>query len=156
MKNYTEFLGKQFPSNASILLLGNQDEYETRKIHYLGIDHSLMGEFPALMKDDRIILTTDFELLKKVWKILPPKKSKIVSVLALVHKKEPVAYSLEIQAPESLPFQLLTKDELAKILASEGGSQFKWSKGIIGGGMNPENYSRMIEESYKTAINSID
>ena len=122
---------------------------ENTACFFLQLVHDCFGFFPACFdKGKRIVLTTNKELIEKVWKSLSPRRSRLEEVLFYVHNTEPVCYEASPYyggKEDSKPDQLLTEDEFQKLLPGD----LRWARGLIGGDMSLEEFTQTIIAAVK-------
>ena len=103
-------------------LLKDPEGYTLQKLYYLELVHGLMGFFPAeIPAQKRIVITTDKDLLKKVWTRLERRRSKMGSTLGYVGHG--VAYPNTDESPskaeQNEPIRMLTEEEFITLCAAE-------------------------------------
>jgi len=128
--------GKTVPVNLSVLLNlppEKRGEWKRKNVYYLEAqdDDVPEGFFPARIKNQnpsqrRVVFSTDKKLMKDVWEKLPPCKSKIGSLQFYVNKEKTVGYRTSYKDKEdSLPVELLTRDEFVELINQEE-NVFEW------------------------------
>jgi len=154
MEKFTEINGKMYPANLSVLLESkNQEDYRIEYVYYLQLKHSLIGFFPALIKEvdqSRIVLTTNKDLLEKVWRKLSPRKSEIRMSEYYIHNEEPIGYMLYYYKGNdaSLPKKLLTEKEFLSLI-EKNDNPFEWAPGLVGEDMTEEEFLKTLENAIK-------
>lgn len=101
------------------------------RCYYLERDHNLMGTFPAIDKDNRVIFVLDKGLLKKVWEKIAKQPAKITTFMVIVHSASGIAFDLTNCYGDSRDESLyiFSADEV-EILCEEKKSIF-WAPGLI-------------------------
>jgi len=131
-----KFKGKIFPLNLKILKEEEEipnDNWLIKPVYYLELVHGLWGFFPAIITEsERIIITLDEDLLRRILEELPPRDSKINSVLFYVNKTEEVGYPADnyTKDEKASAFLLITQKEF-KLLIQKNRNPFKWTPGLI-------------------------
>lgn len=136
-------------------LLKNPEGYSIQKLYYLELVHGLAGFFPAeIPAQKRMVITTDKEILKKVWTRLERRKSRMGSVLGYVGNG--VAYPSTDEKPREAertePIRILTEEEFITLCANEPDDTedpaFRWALGLFGGGtMHEELFQDMVAKA---------
>jgi hypothetical protein len=143
---------KDLPKNIWELLGGDHSDFRLAIGHYVELDHTLMGTFPAIERDSReMVLTTDFGLMREVCEMLTPRRSKFGTQLLYVNS-EGVAYSVLGIDEDSLkrgePFQIMTRPRFNELkVASE--KPFQWAPGLVGNDMNADEFREALEAAAK-------
>jgi hypothetical protein len=142
------------PVNLFELLKGDWKEegFHLAKVYALELDHSLMAYLPALVvEEDQIIYTTDKELLRQIWNLLPPRKSKMRSGTGYVNPKKRVVYfdkDTRHQQEESTPAGLLDQELFRELCKRD--TPFGWARGLIGSDdLSSEQFQVMIEKALR-------
>lgn len=134
------------------------------KVYLLELDHGLMGCFPAIRKDDgQIVATADEELIEKIWKLLTPRKAKILVQLALINRETNEAYCLnnidkyvmDYNLHKREVIHLITPESLARDLASTK-TPYKWAPGLIGDGMTLGEFRDTLKSALEQGSQSED
>ena len=96
-----------------------------------------IGFLPAIeSKSNNQIITADLKLLKKVWELLPPCRSRLYKRIIYANIEKGIAYyvsELMSDSLENMPFQILTQVRFKKLLENSC-LPFKWAF------TNPVNY----------------
>ena len=137
--------------------LSGQDDmtgFIPAEVYYLELDHSLSGIFPALIKStDEIVICLDEELLKRIEHLLSHRPYKKGRFLALVHLEGGFGFNPEsLRGKETPLFRILTKDDFIELLATER-NPFKWAPGLVGPGMDQEEFSDTLKEALEQRQN---
>jgi hypothetical protein len=137
------------PENLKELLAGDKKGYEIKTVYFVELKHNLWGFFPAIVKsDERVVVTTDQDLLQKVWKTLSPRSSKMNSNLYYVNEELGVGFPIlgtsDSEQKRSTPDKLLTTQEFESMIAADP-HPFEWAPGLIGNDMNREEFLRTIQ-----------
>ena len=130
------------PKTYRELIRGNHDGWQVEIAYYLELDHTLMGQFPALIAGtERVVITLDQSLLEKVRLLLPKRRSKVSSGNFIVNHQIGYGYPVWENAR---PRQLFTEAEFDAMIANNP-HPFAWAPGLIGDDMSDEEFRRMLE-----------
>ena len=137
----------ELPRHLEELLNGNQEGFEVKMCYWLQLDHGLMGTFPAILKDTKIvILTHDKETIVRVWRSLKPRRSKMTTGPWMVSEQIGIAYNVPPQASDhkhSLPHKLFRRDEINTYFAVDP-NPFDWAPGRIGAQISEQWFNELI------------
>lgn len=98
--------------------------------HFLELDHTLMGSFPAIDEKRKIVATANKQALQKVWNRLPRHSAKVTSFLAIVQPSTGLAFSLEnFHKGETEPFQVLSDTAIDALCQRE--NSVSWAPGLL-------------------------
>lgn len=140
----------ELPRHLEELLEGKHDGFSLKVCYYLRIKHNLMGTFPAILKDTKIVLITpDRESLVRVWESLRPRDSEIIADSWMVNEKIGVGYhmsSVDSERKESRPHRIFGKDEIDDLLAKDPQS-FKWAPGLFGAEVSQQRFEQIIRQA---------
>lgn len=144
------------PANLKDLLDSKVPGYELKPAYFLILDHGCMGAFPALINGtDRVILTTDADLIHDVWKTMTPRKSKIGTIDYYSNEEFslgfPVLGSSDYDNERSKPQHILTRSEFES-LTCDGRAAFHWAPGLVGNDMNQEEFHQTLEAARKKLV----
>lgn len=123
--------------------------FEQKMLYWLELDHGLMGAFPAVIHEERrVIFMTDITLVRRVWKTMRWRRSKIRENMAYVNAEGTVAYLVRKDAEESLPQPVLTEEEFNELLGRNP-QPFQWAPGLYGAGSfsTKEQFDRFIDNA---------
>lgn len=131
-------------------LLKNPDGFALSKLYYLELDHTLMAFFPAIIYEGkRIIISTDREFIKEVWKLLEPRQSKMSELVG--YAGSGVAYGRaqgsQVEKEDAKPIRMLTPEELKDLIvaSTDENPTFGWARGLLGADhMTPDSFLRLI------------
>jgi hypothetical protein len=136
-------------------LLKNPEGYSIQKLYYLELTHGLMGFFPAkIPAQNRMVITTNKDLLKKVWARLERRESEMGSILGYVGSG--VAYPSVDENPDKAervePGRILTEEEFITLCNDEPeGTEdpsFRWAFGLLSDRMmHEELFQDMIAKA---------
>jgi hypothetical protein len=122
--------------------------------YYVELTHGLMGFFPAIeSQSEKMVVTVDPELLKRVWKTLTPRRSKASTQLTYANAETGVAYFIPEkyqQLEESKPFGILTYGRFDELMAGPKPA-FKWAPGLIGPGMSKKEFEETLQAALAEA-----
>jgi len=126
----------------------NHDGFRLAVGHFAELDHSLMGNFPAIeSKSKEMVMTTDLDLLKKVCETLPPRRFKFGTQLIYVNPETGIAYSILGTNKSSLEraeaFQILTQERFQELTKNE--KPFKWAPGLVSNNMSLEEFKETLQ-----------
>ena len=118
-------------------------DYELAKGYCLSIDlGGLWGFYPALIaKTEKMVVCLDKRLLRKVWKLLPQRGSKIDELLLLVNLKESFGFNFENNKKEEAEALHILSEGEFHCLTREQEQPFKWSPVLVIS-LIPERYAR--------------
>ncbi len=130
------------PLNLFEVLKGDPSSYELQVGYFLSLEHGLMGFFPAIFADDskRVVVTLSKPLIEKVWKMLPPRKSRLSHNTFYVVKTHSVAFADVDDKERSGPDRYLTEEEFEQLTSDPENKPFKWAPGLIGNDMSSEEF----------------
>lgn len=98
--------------------------------HFLELDHTFMGSFPAIDESGGIIFTQNKQMLQKVWNRLPRRSAKVTSLMAIIHPGTGVAFNLEhFLKGETEPFRVLSNDAINALCQRE--NSVSWAPGLL-------------------------
>jgi hypothetical protein len=100
--------------------------------HFLELDHGLMGTFPAIDENRKIVATLNKPALEKVWKQLRRRKAKVSSIMVIANPASGVAFSLDrgYFTPEQIePLDIFSDEQIEALCAKEG--SVRWAPGLI-------------------------
>ncbi len=142
------------PANLEEIIKNNLDGYKLMFVYSLELSHGLMGYFPAYLKDTepkRIVTCLDIDLLEDIWKLLPPRPSKIKSELSYVNTVEKIAFQLPDLKYHSLsaskPEPYIGKEEFDQLIKKE--QPFKWASGLLSGTFTQKWFFENIANAIK-------
>jgi hypothetical protein len=140
----------ELPRHLEELLKSKRDGFGLKICYFLQIKHGLMGTFPAILKDTRVvIITPDKESIIRVWKSLRPRNSEIIADSWMVNEKIGVAYHMssdDSERKQSRPHKLFSKDEIEALLAKDPQS-FKWAPGLFGADVSQQRFDQLISQA---------
>jgi hypothetical protein len=141
-----EVNGKTYPANLKDLKEDKEafSRYQIKSCYYLELVHGLMGFFPAIINGTkRMIVTTDKDLIVKIWEKLSPRKSKMNDDFFYVHEDGLVGYPAKHWTGDdskSIACHLMAEEEF-EILTNP----FEWAPGLIGSDMSHEEFIKTIK-----------
>jgi hypothetical protein len=99
--------------------------------HFLELDHTLMGTFPAIKKGDREpIMALDKAVLQKVWGRLEHRPAKVTSIRVIAHPVSGVAFNLESYCQGNThPIRILSTEEIDALCEKE--DAMCWAPGLF-------------------------
>lgn len=123
------------PRHLKDLLEGDRTGWTSRACYALEIKHGLMGFFPAIVRETKImVVVPDKELIFRVWKSLDPRDSKIISRECMVNESGTVAYSMQLGSDfdkiQSRPLKLFKASEIEELFAKDA-TPFAWAPGLF-------------------------
>lgn len=144
------------PRHLKDLLEGDRTGWSNKPCWALEIKHGLMGFFPAIVKETKImVIVPDKELLFRVWASLKPRNSKVISMECMVNDAGTVAYSMELgsdaEKTQSRPLKLFSASEVDQLFAKNP-SPFEWAPGLIGAGMGKSQFESLVERTRKELL----
>ncbi|MES3004785.1 MAG: hypothetical protein V4690_01580 [Patescibacteria group bacterium] len=144
------------PMNTFEFLKGDKSGYEMVMVYSLDLSHGLMGYFPAVVHTEkRIIYATDLEVLRDVWKMLEPRKSKIAEIVGYYNKESGYAYlhpSEQYYRERAEPIRIFTREEFEKLKVQDP-LPFEWAPGLFGDSrLSPESFAVMVQESVDSTM----
>ncbi len=141
----------------------NLDGYKLKFLYSLEVKHNGMGYFPALMGGTKeIVYCTNLAVLKKVWSLLPPRSSKIHTVLFYVnsHYTEgfPITfkYGSSMLDPENCMLTSFVTRERFDQLIADSALPFQWQLGVSGASCDQDSFKRLIDEGIASACKEIE
>ncbi len=120
--------------------LVNQDlaGFVLTQVYWLSPNHSLWGDFPAIMADSKDpVICLNEKLLRQVEEYLPQKyrKTKIIPMWALVHREQKYGFWINFQDGqqqlERKPFRIMDEEDFALLTADPGWCPFEWKPGLM-------------------------
>ena len=102
--------------------------WQIAECHFLELAHGLMGRFPAIDEDKRIVMTLDKRLLEQVWKKLTRRPAKITSLMVVVHPASGVAFNLKNEG-DIEPFHILSAEAVEALCQKE--NPVHWTQGLL-------------------------
>lgn len=144
---------KGVPANLAELIGGPHEGYVLKWGYVLQLKHGLMGYFPAIVKNTKLqILSTDVELLKRVWKMLTPRQSEMTACLLYLNEKLQIAFPVlgtdQFYLKESQPLRLFLQADFDELTVG-GKNPFGWAPGLVGDDMNLQEFRETIEAAAK-------
>ena len=141
------------PKNLKEVMEGDQSGWRLAKTYWVELTHGLMGFFPAVFKGtDEPVITTDLEVLKRVWAMLTPRKAKITEQFDYVNESLEISVRLPVYRGESLERcvvgPILTMAKLESLIVNDM-QPFEWALGLVGPGMTREEFIRTIEIAFE-------
>lgn len=143
------------PENLFDLINGDQTGYSVRIVYALLLDHTLMGEYPAIIRGlprgEDLIITTDRELILEIWKMLTPRKSKILEMTYLVNDELGIGfpYSTKKYEQKTSPATALLNrkwfDHFVSEAKKSGSTPFAWAPGLVSNDMSREEFFETIQ-----------
>lgn len=104
--------------------------WQIGRCHFLELDHDLVGRFPAVDENMKIVFTLDKSALEKVWKQLERRHAKITSLMAVVHPASGVAFSLEnYLSGETKPFRIFSAEAIESLCQKK--DSVRWAPGLL-------------------------
>ena len=137
------------PANLQALLNSGQLGYLLKNVYYLKLTHGPLKEYPAVYKKnrDKMVLTTDFALIKRIWETLPPRKSDVGVATHYVNAALgigfPVLGPTRDDNEMSEPQLILTVDTF-KQMASVEPKPFEWAPGLAGEEVSQAEFLRTV------------
>jgi len=142
---------KEIPKTLKDLIRKEKhDGFKLAVGHFVALKHTLMGIFPAIESEsEEIVMTTNFELIKKVCATLYSREFNFHTQLIYVNPAG-IAYSIINTDGKSLekttPYQTLTEKRFEELI-SKNEKPFKWTPGLFGGYIPPEKFEKIIQEA---------
>ncbi|MBP9822042.1 MAG: hypothetical protein KBC81_01180 [Candidatus Pacebacteria bacterium] len=142
--------GSSRPKNLQEIIDGVQSGYRLMKVFSLMFDHCGDQDFRSVyMRTRSVVWATEFEVIQRVWQLMPPAPSKVVERLAYVNLllglQAPVSNS-----PEFCQVEEILTPELFTHLISQQGRPFMWHPTLVLlTPMSEINFLKMIAEASK-------
>lgn len=144
------------PRTLADVVAADQTGFELRIGYYLELKHTLMGCFPAIVKNDplRLILVFEKELLADLAKHLTPRRSKVSSGLYFVNMKTMEACAVSgynlAEAMNNEVFLAFSRAEFDRLIA-DGAKPFSWAPGLIGDDMSSAEFQETLRIALEKA-----
>ncbi|MBX4200190.1 hypothetical protein KW790_01900 [Candidatus Parcubacteria bacterium] len=143
-------------SLAEALMLHNRNDFRVVKCYYIEIDHQMKYlSLPVVsVAGERMLVSLDLDLIRKVWEGLPPRASRLTSADFYVSKHLSIAFHVSGRiAPEHLVGEdllLLTHKRLYSV--GEGG--FRWPEyfGRELRDLSRDEFKKVILNAYEREI----
>ena len=139
----------ELPSHLEELLKGGREGFTLQICYLLVIKHGLMGTFPAILKDTKIVvITPDKDSIVRVWRSLRPTDSRIIVDSWMVSDELGVGYRMcseSSERAESRPHKIFAKAEIEGLFAKKK-QPFEWTPGLFGAEMGERQFEALIEQ----------
>lgn len=139
----------ELPCNLKELLELGREDFSLKNCYYLRIKHGCAGEFPAIVKNTRImVITADKSSILRVWGSLFPENSEIVTSAWLVNDKIGVGYYMAggvVEQEQSRPYKIFSVGEVIEYFAKEE-EPFRWAPGLIGARISQQQFEQLIKK----------
>lgn len=140
----------EFPRHLKELLdSGKREDFNLMRCYYLRIKHGLMGEFPVITKNNRIVvITPDKDSMSQIWKSLAPKESEVVTAECIVNTAIGVGYFMredKFEQELSKPYKIFSKEEI-QVLFAKDTQPFQWAPGLLGAGISQQRFEELIQK----------
>lgn len=140
-----EVNGVIYPENLKDLKKDKEafSHYQIKPCYYLELKHGLMGFFPAVINDTRrMIITSDKDLIEKIWERLSPRQSKMDEDLFYIHENGLIGFPAKHWNGDqnAKACHLMTEEEFEILI-----NPFEWAPGLIGDDMSPEEFMKTIK-----------
>jgi hypothetical protein len=137
------------PRHLKELLDSKSEDFPLTLCYVLRLKQGSMYEFPAVLKDARIVVTTSSkEAIVRVWRSLEPRSSEVVTETWMVNEKIGVGYAYfkeESYQKLSKPARVFSAREIGEMFAKDG-HPFRWAPGIIGcQSLSEQQFNALIE-----------
>lgn len=114
--------------------------WQIAQVHFLQLDHGLMGIFPAITveeeKEGEIIIVADKSSLRKVWDRIKRQSAIVTSFMAIVNATEGIAFNMEgSDRATNKPIFIMTDEEIDILCQKK--NPFQWEPGLISFSDNP-------------------
>jgi hypothetical protein len=138
----------ELPRHLEELLKNAPEGFFLKVCHFLRIKHDLMGTFPAILKDTKImVVTADKDSIIRIWKSLEPRRSEIVVEVFMVNEKLGVAYVMasdKFDQIQSRPLKLFSREEIEGSFTNDL-QPFEWAPGLIGAEISKQQFTSLIQ-----------
>jgi hypothetical protein len=135
------------PQNLALVYEGDQSGYQIQSVYSLELKHGLMGSFPAIYRETQIIVvTTNENLIREVWKTLSPRRSILNCNDFYVNEQLGVGYPLPTwfrEADNCPAMRLLTLQRYNELMKTR--EPFQWAPGLIGDDMTPQEFIETVK-----------
>ncbi len=139
----------ELPRHLKELLENGTEDFSLTVCFVLRLKQGSMYEFPAILKNKKIVVTTtDKKSIFRVWRSLEPRSSEVVSEPWVVNEKIGVGYRYFVDSTYeklSKPARILSAKEIDELFAKDD-HPFRWAPGIIGvASLSPQQFEDLIE-----------
>lgn len=108
--------------------------WKITRCHILeGVDHTLMGSFPAITtKGKEMVVVFEKSFLQKVWNRLERRRAKVTTFMVVVNLATGIVFDLDSDYKElQRPLRVLTDTQIDELCQEE--NPFQWTPGIYDG-----------------------
>jgi len=104
--------------------------------YFLQLTHTLMGTFPAITNEGKIILVSEKQLLKKIWDRLERRPAQVTEIVTLAHLESGSAFSLaRLPRSDAKAIHISSTQEIEDLCKEP--KSFGWAPGLFDFSLSP-------------------